>query len=46
MENGGLCVVPDLMVMQLLLCADNLDIALVLPQLEPPGEYSKHIHWV
>ena len=40
MENGELCVILDLIVMQLLLCADNLDIVLVLPLLEPPGEYS------
>ena len=40
MENGGLCVILDLIVMQLLLCASNLDIVLVLPPLGPPGEYS------
>ena len=40
MENGGLCVILDLIVMQLLLCADNSDIVVVLPPLEPPGEYS------
>ena len=40
MENGGLCVILDLIAMQLLLCADNSDIVLVLPPLGPPGEYS------
>ena len=37
MENGELCVILDLMILQLLLCADSLDIVLGLPPLEPPG---------
>ena len=40
MENGGLCVILDLIVMQLLLCANSSDIVVVLPPLGPPGEYS------